>query len=80
MLAMRGRCALLGIRDPAIQCKLLGTLVLPILRHGCEVWGVNSVVVKSNIDEAAEVLSRVSLKQLLGGKCPQQMQLCLQSG
>ena len=26
---MRRRCALLGIRDPALQCKLFDTLVSP---------------------------------------------------
>lgn len=33
MFAMRRRCALLGIciKDPAMQCKLFDTLVLPIL-------------------------------------------------
>ena len=40
LFAMRRRCALLGIRDPALQCKLFDTLVLPILSYGCEVWGV----------------------------------------
>ena len=40
MFAMRRRCALLGIRDPALQCKLFDTLVLPILSYGAEVWGV----------------------------------------
>jgi len=29
LFAMRRRCALLGIRDPALQCKLFDTLVLP---------------------------------------------------
>ena len=33
------RCALWGIQDPALQCKLFDTLVLPILSYGCEVWG-----------------------------------------
>ena len=40
LFAMRRRCALLGIRDPALQCKLFDTLLLPILSYGCEVWGV----------------------------------------
>ena len=35
------RCAEVGIRDPALQCKLFDTLVLPILSYGvdlgCEV-------------------------------------------
>lgn len=38
------RCALLGIKDPALQCKLFDTLVLPIMRYGCEVWAVNFTV------------------------------------
>ena len=38
--AMRRRCSLLGIRDPALQ--LFDTLVLPILSYGCEVWGVDT--------------------------------------
>ena len=40
MFAMRRRCEKIGIRDPALQCKLFHTLVLPILSHGIEVWGV----------------------------------------
>ncbi len=42
LFAMRRRCALLGIRDPALQCKLFDTLVSPILSYGCEVWGVDT--------------------------------------
>ena len=61
MFAMRRRCALLGIRDPAMQCKLFDTLVLPILSYACEVWAVNT-----NVGEAAEVLHRSFLKHLLG--------------
>ena len=53
MFAMRRRCALLGIRDPALQCKLFDTLVLPILSYAVEVWGV-----KHSFGEAAEVLHR----------------------
>ncbi|KAL3134763.1 hypothetical protein ABBQ32_14214 [Trebouxia sp. C0010 RCD-2024] len=63
MFAMRRRCALLGIRDPAMQCKLFDTLVLPILTYACEVWAVNP-----SISEAAEVLHRGFLKHLLGGR------------
>ena len=37
MIAMLQRCAELGIRDPALQCKLFDTLVLPILSYGVEV-------------------------------------------
>ena len=61
MFAMRRRCALLGIRDPAMQCKLFDTLALPILSYACEVWAVNP-----NVGEAAEVLHRSFLKHLLG--------------
>ena len=61
MFAMRRRCALLGIRDPAMQCKLFDTLVLPILSYACEVWAVNP-----SIGEAAGLLHRGFLKQLLG--------------
>ena len=49
----------MGIRDPALQCKLFDTLVLPILSYGVEVWGV-----KSSLGEAAEVLHRSFLKSL----------------
>ena len=63
MFAMRRQCALLGIRDPAMQCKLFDTLVLPILSYAkpCEVWAVDP-----NVGEAAEVLHRSFLKHLLG--------------
>ena len=61
MFAMRRRCALFGIRDPAMQCKLFDTLVLPILSYACEIWAVNP-----NVGEAAEVLHRSFLKHLLG--------------
>lgn len=37
LFAMRQRCALLGIRDAGVQCKLFDTLVLPILSYGYEV-------------------------------------------
>ena len=50
-------CALLGIRDPAMLCKLFDTLVLPISSYACEVWAVNP-----NVGEAAEVLHRSFLK------------------
>ena len=46
MFAMRRRCALLGIRDPAMQCKLFGPLVLPIFSYACEVRAVILVLVK----------------------------------
>ena len=51
----------MGIRDPALQCKLFDTLVLPILSYGVEVWGV-----KSSLGAAAELLHRSFLKSLLG--------------
>ena len=58
---MRRRCALLGIQDPAVQCKLFDTLVLRILSYGCEVWGVDT---KCSV--AAEALHRNFLRRLLG--------------
>ena len=61
LFAMRRRCALLGIRDPALQCKLFDTLVLPILSYGCEVWGVDA-----NCGAAAETLHKGFMKSLLG--------------
>ena len=61
LLAMRRRCALLGIRDPALQCKLFDTLVLPILSYGCEVWRVDT-----KCGAAAEALHRNFLRSLLG--------------
>ena len=61
LFAMRRRCALLGIRDPALQCKLFDTLVLPILSYGCEVWGVDT-----KCGAAAEALHRDFLRRLLG--------------
>ena len=42
LFAMRRRCALLGIRDPALQCKLFTILVLPSLSYGYEVCGVDA--------------------------------------
>ena len=36
--ARRQRCASLGTRDPAFLCKLVDTLVLPILSYVCKVW------------------------------------------
>ncbi len=61
LYAMRRQCLLLGLRDPAKQCKLFDTLVLPILSYACEVWGVSP-----SVGEAAEVLHRGFLKHLLG--------------
>ena len=42
LFAMQRRCAEVGIRNPAMQCKLFDTLVLPISSYGVEVWGVKS--------------------------------------
>ncbi len=61
LFAMRRRCALLGIRDPALQCKLFDTLVLPILSYGCKVWGVDI-----KCGAAAEALHRDFLRRMLG--------------
>ena len=74
MFAMRRRCALLGIRDPAMQCKLFDTLILLILSYACEVWAVNP-----NVGEAAEVLHRNFLKHLLGARTCTAKKLYLQS-
>ena len=63
MFAMQLQRALLGIRDPAMQCKLFDTLALPILSYACQVWAVNP-----NVGEAAEVLHRSLRKHLLGVK------------
>ena len=61
LFAMRRRCALLGLRDSPLQCKLFDPLVLPILSYGCEVWGVDA---KRSV--AAETLHSGFLKSLLG--------------
>ncbi len=61
MVATRRRCALLGIKDPALQSKLIDTKMLPILSCAVEVWGM-----KRSIVEAAEVLHKGFLKSLLG--------------
>ena len=61
MFAMQRRCALLGIRDSAMQGKLFDTLVLPIFSYACEVWAVIA-----NVGEAAEDLHRSFRKHLLG--------------
>ena len=61
LFAMRQRRVLLGIRDPALQCKLFDTLVLPIVSYGCEVWGVDD-----DCGAAAETLHKGFMKSLLG--------------
>ena len=57
---MNYRCAQLPISDPALRCKLFDSLVLPILRYASEVWGV-----EEKIGDAAELLHRQFLKQIL---------------
>ena len=57
MVATRRRCALLGIKDPALQSKLIDTKMLPIL---------SCAGMKRSIVEAAEVLHKGFLKSLLG--------------
>ena len=52
-VAMRRQSQLLGLNDPAKQCKLFDTLVLPIFSYACEVWRVSL-----SVGEAAEVLHR----------------------
>ena len=59
----RLKISTLDIRDPALQCKLFDTLVLPILSYGCEVWGVDT-----KCGAAAEALPRDFLRRLLGVK------------
>ncbi len=61
MHAMRRRCAFLHLSDPALQCQLFDSLVLPILRYASEVWAVDP-----KMGEAVEVLHRQFLPQLLG--------------
>ena len=61
LFAMRRCCTLLGIRDPALQCKLFDTLVLPILSYGCEVWGAGA-----KCGAAAEALHKGFMKSPLG--------------
>lgn len=52
---------LLGwVCDPALQCKLFNSLVLPILGYACEDWDVDY-----KTSSAAEILYRQLLKQLL---------------
>ena len=60
--------------DPAMQCKLFDTLVLPILSYACEVWAVNP-----NAGEAAEVLHRNFLSICWVSEHAQPMKLYLQS-
>ena len=38
------RCAFLNISDPKQRCKLLSSLVVPILSYASEVWAVNKKV------------------------------------
>ena len=60
LFTMQQCCGLLGIRDPALQCKLFDTLVLPILSYGCEVWGVDA-----KCGAAAKALHKGFMKSLL---------------
>ena len=58
--AMRRQCAHLHIRDPALQCKLFNSLILPILSYASEVWAVDP-----SVGAEAEVLHRQFLRHLL---------------
>jgi hypothetical protein len=60
MHAMRCQCAFLRLSDPALQCQLSDTPLLPNLRYAGEVWAVDP-----KLGEAAEVLHRQFLQQLL---------------
>ena len=59
MFTMQRQCAILGIKDPALQCKLFETTVPPILSY-VEVWGVNR-----SYGAAAEILHKSFPKSLL---------------
>ena len=61
MHAMNGRCAFLHISDPKQRCKLSDSLVLPILRHACEVWAVDK-----DVGESAQQMHRQFLKHVFG--------------
>ena len=59
--SMRRTCAAMYITDPAMQCQLFDTLVLPILSYASGVWGVDE-----KAGAAAEQLHRQFLKRMLG--------------
>ena len=61
MHAMNRRCAFLHISDPKQRCKLLDSLVLPILTYASEVWAVDN-----KVGESAEQLHWRFLKHVLG--------------
>ena len=58
--ALKRRCAHLHSTDPALQCRLFNSLMLPMLSYASEVWAVDP-----KLDDAAEKLHRQFLKQLL---------------
>ena len=57
---MRRRCAHLHMGDPAMQCRLFNSLVLPILSFANKSWAVGP-----QLHEAAKMLHRHFLKQPL---------------
>ena len=61
MHAMSCRCAFLHISDPKQRCKLIDSLVLPILSYASEVWAVDK-----KVGESAEQLHWQFLKHVLG--------------
>ena len=61
MHAMHDRYAFLHISDPKQRCKLLDSLVLPILTYTREVWAVDK-----EMGESAEQLHGQFLKHVLG--------------
>ena len=62
-------CAQLHVSDPALQCKLFNSLVLPILSHACEVWAVDlkTQPLKSNTDRFRYTYGKVLQMKLYIG-------------
>ena len=68
MAALRYRCALLGITQPALIAKLFDTTVVSTLGYGNELWGPGDLLTDAVVAEkdGAEVLHREFLLRLLG--------------
>jgi hypothetical protein len=43
IFAVNGRCAALGVHSVDLRLHLFDTLAVPVLSHGCEVWGPDLV-------------------------------------